>query len=100
MVPLVRARNKGLDMNVNETNKPNAVAVQSAPVAFDIRHISVEQLAELGVSQIAYVKPVEVNGTQGYAIHAANGAPMALAPDRDVAIAVIVQHEMVPALVH
>jgi hypothetical protein len=87
-------------MNMNETNKPNAEALQGAPVAFDIRRISVEQLAELGVSQIAYVKPVEVNGTQGYAIHAANGAPMALAPDRDVAIAVIVQHEMVPALVH
>jgi hypothetical protein len=86
---------------MDTANKPNDVAdAQGAPVAFDIRNISTAQLAELGVSRIAYVKPVEVNSTIGYAIHAANGAPMALAADRDVAIAVIVQHEMVPALVH
>ena len=72
----------------------------AAPAAFDIRHISAEQLAELGVSQIAYVKPVEVEGTAGFAIHAADGTPMAMATDRDVAIAAIVQHEMMPALVH
>ncbi len=72
----------------------------AAPPGFDIRHISAEQLAELGIARIAYVKPVEVNGTQGFAIHAANGAPMALTADRDVAIALIAQHEMVAALVH
>ena len=69
-------------------------------VPFDIRYISAEQLAELGVARLAYVKPVEVNGTQGFAIHAANGAPMALIAERDVAIALIAQHEMVAALVH
>jgi hypothetical protein len=46
------------------------------------------------------VKPVEVNGTQGFAIHAANGTPMALTGGLDVAMALIVQHEMMPALVH
>ena len=86
-------------MNVN-TNNPEGATTQQVAGAFDIRHISVEQLAELGVSRIAYVKPVEVDGKQGFAIHAANGAPMALTEDRDVAIAVITQNEMLPALVH
>ena len=86
-------------MNMNATNQSDAEAPQVTG-AFDIRHISAEQLAELGVSRIAYVKPVEVDGKQGFAIHAANGAPMALTEERDVAIAVIVQHEMLPALVH
>ncbi|HTC07528.1 MAG TPA: DUF1150 family protein [Acetobacteraceae bacterium] len=86
-------------MNVN-TNNPEGVAAPQVAGGFDIRHISAEQLAELGVSRIAYVKPVEVDGKLGFAIHAANGAPMALTEDRDVAIAVIVQHEMLPALVH
>jgi hypothetical protein len=87
-------------MNMNTQDKLNGSAeLLAAPVAFDIRHISAEQLAELGVARIAYVKPVEVDGTQGFAIHAANGAPMALVADRDVAIALIVQHEMVAALV-
>jgi hypothetical protein len=46
------------------------------------------------------VKPVIVNGASSFAIHAADGTPMALADNRDVAIAAIVQHEMMPALVH
>lgn len=86
-------------MDVN-TNNPDGAQTHQVTGSFDIRHISAEQLAELGVSRIAYVKPVEVDGKQGFAIHAANGAPMALTGDRDVAIAVIVQHEMLPALVH
>ena len=83
-----------------QTNTDDAAEQLAMPLNFDIRHISAEQLAELGVARIAYVKPVEVNGTQGFAIHAANGAPMALTGGRDVAIALIMQHEMVPALVH
>jgi hypothetical protein len=88
-------------MDINTPNQADDGAEQLAvPVGFNIRHISAEQLAELGVARIAYVKPVEFNGAQGFAIHAANGTPMALAADRDVAIALIMQHEMAPALVH
>ncbi len=68
--------------------------------AFDIRHMSVEQLAALGVSHLAYVKPVLVNGTRAFAIHGADGTPMAVAGAEDLAFAAIRQHEMVPALVH
>jgi hypothetical protein len=66
----------------------------------DVRHLSTDQLAQLGVSQIAYVKQVIVNGGIAYAIHAADGTPMAVAGDRDVAIAAVRQHEMLPTLVH
>ena len=65
-----------------------------------IRHLSEEQLAALGVSHIAYVKPVMVNGEQGFAIHAADGTPMAVTDNRYVAIAAILQHEMLPLSVH
>ena len=68
--------------------------------SFDIRHLSAEQLAQLGVSQIAYVKPVTVNGQHGFAIHAADGTQMALIGDREVAMAAILQHEMHPLSVH
>ena len=66
----------------------------------DIRHLSAEQLAGLGVSQIAYVKPVMMNGVRAFAIHAADGTPMAVAGDQDVAVAAIRQREMLPTLVH
>jgi hypothetical protein len=90
-----------MTMNINSPNQTDDGAEQApVQVNFNIRQISAEQLAELGVARLAYVKPVEVNGTQGFAIHAANGAPMALIAERDVAIALIAQHEMVAALVH
>ena len=69
-------------------------------VTFDVRHLSEQQLAALGVSHIAYVKSVVVNGVQGFAIHAADGTPMAVAGNRDVAVAAVVQHEMLPFSVH
>ncbi|MGD0433766.1 MAG: DUF1150 family protein [Acetobacteraceae bacterium] len=68
--------------------------------AFDVRHMTADQLGALGVSHIAYVKPVIVNGEMGFAIHAADGTPMALAEDRATAMAAIMQHEMLPLSVH
>jgi hypothetical protein len=85
-------------MNANYMQASNEGAAMA--VAVDIRHISTEQLAQLGLQQIAYVKPVVVNGTAAFAIHAADGTPMAIAGGLDVALAAIVQHEMVPAQVH
>ena len=85
-------------MNTNTDKSPEDQA--SAAVIMDIRHISTAQLAQLGMQQIAYVKPVVLNGEQGFAIHAADGTPMALADNREVAVAAIMQHEMVPAQVH
>jgi len=72
----------------------------AVPPVVDIRHISTQQLAQLGMQQIAYVKPVVVNGAAAFAIHAADGTPMAIAGELDVAVAAIVQHEMMPAQVH
>lgn len=88
-------------MNMNSGDQPDVAngPVQEV-VAFDVRHLSEQQLAALGVSHIAYVKPVMVNGVQGFAIHAADGTPMAVAGNRDVAIAAVVQHEMLPLSVH
>ena len=66
----------------------------------DIRHLTPAELMQLGVSQLAYVKPVQMDGGLAFAIHAADGSPMAVAADRDVAVAAILQHEMSAALVH
>ncbi len=69
-------------------------------IVFDIRSMTPEQLGQLGVSAMAYIKPVQMNGMAAFAIHAADGSPMAVATERDMAIAAVVQHEMLPALVH
>ena len=87
-----------------DTNSPNSTDESNGdvavPVMIDVRSLSPEQFAQLGMAKLAYVKPVIVQGTAGFAIHAADGTPMAIAADRDVAFAAIVQHEMAPVLVH
>jgi hypothetical protein len=88
-----------MDINSGDQGDTTMAPVRER-AAFDVRHLSEEQLAALGVSHIAYVKPVIVNGVAGFAIHAADGTPMAVAGDRDVAVAAIVQHEMHPLSVH
>jgi hypothetical protein len=88
-----------MDMNTNHPGDPagDGAAVR---IAGDIRHLTAAQLAQLGLSQIAYIRPVVVDGAPGFAIHAADGTPMAVAGDREVAVAAIVEHEMVPVMVH
>jgi|EP01037_Dinobryon_pediforme_P010870 hypothetical protein len=66
----------------------------------NIRDISPDQLQKLGMPSVAYLKPVMMNGAMGYAIHAADGTPMALAADRDLAIAAVLENEMHPTWVH
>jgi hypothetical protein len=85
-----------MEMNTNSSGTVDGPATEP----FDIRHLSSDQLARLGVQQIAYVKAVMMNGMVAYAIHAADGTPMAVAGDRDVAIAAVHQHEMMASLVH
>ncbi len=88
-------------MNMDSGNQSDAEMLPVAElVTFDIRQLSAEQLGALGVSHIAYVKPVVLNGEPGFAIHAADGTPMAVAGDRQVAMAAILQHDMVAVSVH
>ena len=66
----------------------------------DFHCISTEQLASLGVGEIAFVKPVMTEAGPGFAIHAADGTPLAIATNAPLAVAAIIQNEMVPSLVH
>jgi hypothetical protein len=68
--------------------------------AGSLKGISVADWARFGAEDIAYIRPVVVNGVKAIAIHAADGTPIGAAPSADLAIAAILQHEMEPALVH
>ena len=65
-----------------------------------MRHMTTNDLAMLGMQDIAYVKPVIVEGSAGYAVHAADGTQMAVIANRDLAFAVVRQNEMEPVSVH
>ena len=83
-----------------QTNPAPASAQSGAAEGgFDIRHISASQLAELGVTQLAYIRPVIVEGGRAFAIHAADGRPLGVAPTIDAAAGAIREHDMIPTLV-
>ncbi len=85
-----------MDMTLTNFQTDDAMAQD----AVDIRNLTQAQLMQLGMSQLAYVKPVWMDGETAFAIFAADGSPMAVAADCELAVAAIMQHEMVPALVH
>ena len=45
-----------------------------------LKGLSVADWASFGAQQIAYVRPVVVNGVKAMAIHAADGTPIGAAP--------------------
>jgi hypothetical protein len=65
-----------------------------------IRQISSAQLESLGIDEIAFIKPMMTENGQAFAIHAADGSPMAIASNASLAEAAIIQNEMLPKLVH
>ena len=65
-----------------------------------IRHMSSRELALFGMQDLAYVKPVLVNGVTAFAVHAADGTQVTVLPDRDIALATVRQHDLEPLSVH
>jgi hypothetical protein len=65
-----------------------------------IRQMSARELALFGMQDLAYIKRVVVDGNAGYAVHAADGTQIAVLADRDVAFAMVRQHDLEPLSVH
>lgn len=71
-------------------NKPNSVA----------KPMSEKDFAAFGLEIVAYVRPAVVDGVAGYAVHAADGTPLTMAPVRSVAFAAARQQNLAPVSVH
>ena len=54
----------------------------------------------LGIEQVAYVKPVEIDGHTAFAVHAADGTEITVLAQRDLAFATVRQHDLEPVSVH
>lgn len=62
--------------------------------------ITTNDLMAMGMNDIAYVRPVEVEGKPAFMVHAADGTQMAVFADREVALAAVRRHDMEPFSVH
>ncbi|EHD13677.1 hypothetical protein CIN_10360 [Commensalibacter intestini A911] len=86
------------DRAINDKTK--LIAAQKDENVVDVRYLTESQLKSLGVSQMAYVKTILINGDVVFAIHAADGTPMAVTDNVKTAFAAVVQQEMIPSLVN
>lgn len=65
------------------------------------RTMSAGDFAGYGVHEIAYVKPIpDDEGGVTFAIHAADGTPLTVLPDREIAFAVVRQNDLEPVSAH
>ncbi len=62
--------------------------------------ISAQDLALLGLAELAYLRPAEVDGQSGFAIYSANGRMVGFAPDRNVALRLIRDNDLEPVSLH
>jgi hypothetical protein len=65
-----------------------------------MRQLSARELGMLGMEDVAYIKPVVEDGVEAFAVCAADGTQMAVIPNRNLAFAVVRQHDMEPLSVH
>jgi hypothetical protein len=66
----------------------------------NIRAITAQDLAALGMQSMAYLRALTVDGTQGFGIFAADGTQVAFAPTRALAVAAVREHDLEPVSVH
>lgn len=66
----------------------------------DKRIMSDNDLANLGLQFVAYVKPVATRGSTAYAIYAADGTEIGIMENRATAFAAIRSHDLEPVCVH
>ncbi len=65
-----------------------------------LRRLSRRALAEYGATDIAYIKETLIEGAPVFAVHSADGTELATFDEREIAIAVTIQNELVPVSVH
>ena len=66
----------------------------------EVRAITIDDLAILGLDAVAYVKRITVDDQIGYAIHAADGTRMAVLANREHAYAAVIENDLSPVSVH
>jgi hypothetical protein len=62
--------------------------------------VSLHDLGSYGLETLAYIKPVTVDGHIYHSIHAADGTPLTIIAERELAFATVRQNDMEPASVH
>ncbi|MEQ8653694.1 MAG: DUF1150 family protein [Kiloniellales bacterium] len=65
-----------------------------------IRNITQQDFAALGLGQVAYVRPMMIDGHQAFAVHAANGRAIAALASDAAAQGAIRENDLEPVALH
>jgi len=65
-----------------------------------LKNLSLSDLLVFGLNNVAYLKPVTVDGQAVFAIHAADGSQLALVASREIGVAAMVEHDLEPVSLH
>jgi hypothetical protein len=66
----------------------------------NVRNITVQDLAVLGLQDMAYLRVLTFDGAEGFGIFAADGTQVAFAPSRALAELTVREHNLEPVSVH
>lgn len=61
-----------------------------------LRQLSAQDFLALGVQQLAYIRPVIIDGAKVYSIHAADGTQLAIHDDEIAAMALTRENALQP----
>ncbi|MBU6505959.1 MAG: DUF1150 family protein [Alphaproteobacteria bacterium] len=70
------------------------------PELVRLKNISAKEFALWGIQDIAYIRPVTIEGQKAYAVHAADGTQVAVMNTPEVAAAAVRQNDLEPLSVH
>jgi len=65
-----------------------------------LKELSAQDFLTFGVQDIAYVRPVRVDGQEGYAVHAADGTPLSILESLSEALHIIQHNDLETAALH
>ncbi|MEM6781228.1 MAG: DUF1150 family protein [Pseudomonadota bacterium] len=66
-----------------------------------LKQISVQDFLSMGVDQIAYIKPIQMDDNHtGFSVHAADGRQISMIDSYPSAVALIQQNDMHPITLH
>lgn len=68
--------------------------------AASVADLSQNRFLDYGVGQVAYVRHVKGPDATGYGIFAANGAQIAVAADSSTAFGFLMDHDLMPVVLH
>jgi len=84
-------------MNYDDTLEVQLLSGETADI---LKNISKQELLGLGIHDIAYIRPILIEGREQYAIHAADGTELSIMDNLQIALGTIMQNDLEAVTLH